>query len=67
MAIVGLIALTLALGYAFLVVLAFAIPPLIGFDEYHIPAGLLLLAVDAGIAVLWWFTVGHLIHISVSV
>lgn len=67
MAIIGAIALTIAFGYIALFFLAIAIPPLIGFDEYNIPAGLMFLAFACVPCVAWWFVVGSNISISVTV
>jgi len=64
MAIIGAIAITLVLGYVALFFLAMAIPPLIGFDEFHIPAGLCLLAAACVPCIIWWFVVGS--HISIN-
>lgn len=62
--ITGAVAITVVLGYLFLMALAMAIPPLIGFDEFHIPAGLALLSVAACFAAAWWFIVGVHIHVT---
>lgn len=64
MAIIGAIAVTLVLGYIAFWCFVMAIPPLIGFDEFHIPVGILLLAMGFVPCIVWWFVVGSRISIG---
>lgn len=64
MEVVGAIAITLVLGYVALFFLAMAIPPLIGFDEFHIPAGIALLIPVVLACGTWWYLVGSHLHID---
>ena len=64
MAIIGAIAITLLLGYVAMWFVAMAIPPLIGFDEFHIPAGIVLLVLACIPCIIWWFVVGQRISIN---
>lgn len=66
LAVVGAIALTLALGWVALWAGSFALFCFLGFDEVNIPAGFMFLIPLVGSLVTWWYLVGTHIHLSLN-
>lgn len=66
MEVIGIIAVTLVMGYVAFWFFMMGLFPMLGFDEFHIPLGLALWAMSAATIVGWWFLVGTHLHLSFS-